>query len=84
MFKAHSVFNHISNHFYQYNLVGNVLCTPATASEAKGNDLVDEEAYLSERIAALNQPLARSGSDTNADDEVELDSFPTVYYNLIR
>uniref|UniRef100_A0A1B6L8V9 Pescadillo homolog n=1 Tax=Graphocephala atropunctata TaxID=36148 RepID=A0A1B6L8V9_9HEMI len=50
-----------------------------SASEAKGNDLVDEEAYLSERIAALNQPLARSGmSEGNPDDEVELDAFPTT------
>lgn len=49
-----------------------------SASQAKECDLVDEEVYLSERVAALNQPLARSGSVTNADDEVQLDSFPMV------
>uniref|UniRef100_A0A1B6ERC9 Pescadillo homolog n=1 Tax=Cuerna arida TaxID=1464854 RepID=A0A1B6ERC9_9HEMI len=49
-----------------------------SALEAKGNELVDEEAYLSERIAALNQPLARSGMSEDNPDEVELDAFPTT------
>ncbi|XP_046687521.1 LOW QUALITY PROTEIN: pescadillo homolog [Homalodisca vitripennis] len=49
-----------------------------SALEAKGNELVDEEAYLSERIAALNQPLARSGTSEDNSDEVELDAFPTT------
>ncbi|XP_054262532.1 pescadillo homolog [Macrosteles quadrilineatus] len=50
-----------------------------SASEAKENDLVDAEAYLSERVAALSQPLARTGAlDSNPDEEVELDSFPTT------
>jgi len=48
-----------------------------SASQAKDNELVDREVYLAERIAALNQPLARSGSDA-PEEEVELDSFPTT------
>lgn len=41
---------------------------------------MDEEAYLSERVAALNQPLARTGTaNANPDEEVELDLFPTVW-----
>lgn len=48
-------------------------------TEAKSSELVDNEAYLSERVSALNQPLACSGStETNPDDDVQLDAFPTV------
>jgi hypothetical protein len=39
--------------------------------------LVDEEALVSERVAALNVPLFRTGGDPTAE-EVEMDEFPMV------
>lgn len=49
-----------------------------TSADATEKTLVDEEAFVSERVAALNVPLFRTGGDTTAEEEVEIDQFPTV------
>jgi hypothetical protein len=40
--------------------------------------LVDEEAFVSERVAALNVPLFRTGGDPTVEEEAEMDQFPVV------
>ncbi|KAJ4432693.1 hypothetical protein ANN_21316 [Periplaneta americana] len=48
-------------------------------SDETEKQLVDEEVFVSERVAALNVPLVRTGADlTEEDDEVEMDQFPMV------
>ena len=47
------------------------------SDDAREKTLVDEEAFVSERVAALNVPLFRTG-DPAAEEEVELDHFPMV------
>jgi hypothetical protein len=51
-----------------------MLFVPGDATE---KTLVDEEAFVSERVAALNVPLFRTG-DPAVEEEVELDHFPMV------
>ena len=45
--------------------------------DATEKTLVDEEAFVSERVAALIVPLLRTG-DPAVEEEVELDHFPMV------
>jgi len=47
------------------------------SDDATEKTLVDEEAFVSERVAALNVPLFRTG-DPAAEEEVELDHFLMV------
>jgi hypothetical protein len=47
------------------------------SDDATEKTLVDEEAFVSERVAALNVPLFRTG-DAAIEEEVELDHFPMV------
>jgi hypothetical protein len=49
-----------------------------TSVDAIEKTLVDEEAFVSERVAALNVPIFRTGGDTAAEEEVEIDQFPMV------
>jgi hypothetical protein len=49
-----------------------------TSADATEKTLVDEEAFVSERVAALNVPLFRTGGDTAAEEEAEIDQFPMV------
>jgi hypothetical protein len=49
-----------------------------TSADATEKTLVDEEAFVSERVAALNVPLFRTGGATTAEEEVEIDQFPMV------
>jgi hypothetical protein len=49
-----------------------------TSVDATEKILVDEEAFVSERVAALNVPLFRTGVATTAEEEVEIDQFPMV------
>jgi hypothetical protein len=51
---------------------------PFTLADATEKTLVDEEAFVSERVAALNVPLFRTGGDPAAEEEVEIDPFPMV------
>jgi hypothetical protein len=50
----------------------------STSADATEKTLVDEEAFVSERVAALNVPLFRSGGEPAAEEEVEMDQFPMV------
>jgi hypothetical protein len=52
-----------------------MLFIPADSTE---KTLVDEEAFVSERVAALNVPLFRTGGDPAVEEEVEMDQFPMV------
>lgn len=54
-----------------------------TSADATEKTLVDEEAFVSERVAALNVPLFRTGRDTAAEEEVEIDQFPMVKHILL-
>jgi hypothetical protein len=45
--------------------------------DATEKTLVDEEAFVSERVAALSVPLFHTG-DPAVEEEVELDHFPMV------
>lgn len=47
------------------------------SDDATEKTLVDEEAFVSERVAALNVPLFCTG-DPAVEEEVELDHFPMV------
>lgn len=47
------------------------------SDDATEKTLVDEEAFVSERVAALNLPLFHTG-DPAVEEEVELDHFPMV------
>ena len=47
------------------------------SDDATEKTLVDEEAFVSERVAALTVPLFRTG-DPAVEEEVELDHFPMV------
>lgn len=47
-----------------------------SSADATEKTLVDEEAFVSERVAALNVPLFRTGENTTAEEEVEIDQFP--------
>jgi len=47
------------------------------SDDATEKTLVDEEAFVSERVAALNVPLFRTG-DPAVEEEVELDHFPMI------
>jgi hypothetical protein len=54
-----------------------------TSADATEKTLVDEEAFVSERVAALNVPLFRTGGEPTAEEEVDIDQFPTVR-NILR
>uniref|UniRef100_A0A1B6CUK3 Pescadillo homolog n=1 Tax=Clastoptera arizonana TaxID=38151 RepID=A0A1B6CUK3_9HEMI len=46
-------------------------------SDKKNNKLIDEDGFVSEKIAALNTPIARTNTDSGEpEDEIMLDSFP--------
>jgi len=47
------------------------------SDDATEKTLVDEEAFVSERVAGLNVPLFCTG-DPAVEEEVELDHFPMV------
>lgn len=47
------------------------------SDDATEKTLVDEEAFVSERVAALNVPLLHTG-DPAVEEEVELDHFPMI------
>jgi hypothetical protein len=49
-----------------------------TSADATEKTLVDEEAFVSERVAALNVPLFRTGGYPVSEEEVEMDQFPMV------
>lgn len=46
------------------------------SADATEKTLVDEEAFVSERVAALNVPLFCTGP--TVEEEVEMDQFPMV------
>lgn len=48
-----------------------------TAGDSE-KSLVDEEYYVSERIAALNVPIAHNSNDVTEEEEAEVDQFPSV------
>jgi hypothetical protein len=56
---------------------------PFTSADATEKTLVDEEAFVSERVAALNVPLFRTAGDPTAEEEVEIDQFPMVINILL-
>ncbi|XP_067011888.2 pescadillo homolog [Anabrus simplex] len=65
--------------FRLYHSLG--LVYPPKFEISSGDDskeLVDEESYVAERIAALNVPLARAASIAAEEDDTQLDHFPSI------
>jgi hypothetical protein len=56
----------------------NIIFMLFVSDDATEKTLVDEEAFVSERVAALNVPLFRTGDPAVEEEEVELDHFPMV------
>lgn len=50
---------------------------PKSFSQKSEKDLIDEQAYVAERIAAMNMSLAKVGEVNEVDDTPEIDLFPT-------
>lgn len=61
--------------FHSLNLVYPPKLTGLSAESEK--DLIDEQAYVAERIAAMNLPLVRVTGSNEAEELPDLDIFPT-------
>lgn len=62
--------------YHSLNLSYPPKLTSALSAE-DSTELVDEQAYVSERIAAMNMPIARLSGSNEAEEESAVDIFPT-------